>query len=1063
MGLALAAAALAGGCSDDDGDGGITIGSDLVLRVDPTRITFGAVVVGGHAERTVTLQHAGTTGVLSLRKVELVTGSGEITSTVPGKTRLEPGESTTMVVSYDPTDGVPDSGKVVIDTNVPTQDGGALTVEIPIETVTSAGLLNALPNPVDFGEVPAGEAKARTVTLLNVGANTITIDAIEVLGGPDGDFSLTFLPTLPTDISPDGTLTVEVTYAPTRANTDQGKLDVHFTVEGQAREIDPQVLLLGREVGPRLVAFPNPVDFGPRPLDLTAKQTLTLANQGSRDLVITGIALAEGSSDTIVVNGVPAGETTLIPGGVLPLEIAFTPTTNMVQTTGSIATLVVTSNDGANDGKTDIRIFGRGQVPVLQVNPPDVLEFGFVAQSHTRRRALALFNAGTSPLTISSIRVSESNGGEFALVTDESFAPTMPTPAPAVLAPAAYKEVNLEFTNDGADSGTAWGKVVIDSNDGQRPAWEVSLKAQRTGAPTCEMAIVGLPLDFGTVPRGFQRTRQVQLVNVGSGDCSFHSAFVNDCSGFFGFFGGFCEDPNNTFQLDGTSQVYDVSHSIIAAQGGLKAGQSHPLDITFTPPPTAPLFGDEMTDYAGFVGVRIIDPYSGTADRVIYPKPLGGTTSSWTPNLHAKSGLAQLAVLPGEVDFGLTTIGCHSQTIEVTAYNVGNAPLDLTDIKLENCSPEFRIKESPGLPSTLDVNASEMVKVVYVPQDRNADECGLGFYVADEQTPTIVVPLRGEGTFETDHTDTYVQTTGQDVDVLFVVDDSGSMSDEQSNLANNFQSFISGAATWNNDYHIAVVSTDMEGRSGNFFFKQGNQRVVTSANVNQFKDNVKVGDWGSGFEKGLAAAQAALSLPNIADSGVACTQSSQCTQPETCVDGYCGGPNRGFLREDAALEIVFVSDEEDQSPGTVAFYVNFLKQIKGFYNTNMMHAHAIVGDTPNGCSSSHGGASPGFRYLDVAQQTGGAQASICDPSFATALSSIGDIAFGLRTQFFLSRIPDPSTITVTVAGAGCTSASQANWFYDQGGNSVVFKESGACMPQAGQQVQIHYETICFLE
>jgi len=1057
----LSAVAIAG-CGDDGGDGGITIGSDLVLRVDPTRITFGAVVVGGHVERTVTLEHAGTTGVLSLRKVTLVATSGEITASQPGSKRLEPGQSTTMVVSYDPTDGVPDSGKIIIDTNVPTQDGGALTVEIPIETVTSAGLLNALPNPVDFGEVPGGEAKARTVTLLNVGANTITIDQIRVQGGADGDFSISFLPTLPTELAPDGTVTLEVTYAPTRTNTDQGKLDVFFTVEGQAREIDPPVLLLGREVGPRLVAFPSPLDFGPRPLDQTVKQTLTLANQGSRDLVITDIALAEGSSDTIVVNGIPTEDTTIVPGGVLPLEVAFTPTSNMVQTTGTIATLVVTSNDGTGDGQSDIRIFGRGQVPVLQVNPPDVLEFGFVAQNNNRRRALALFNAGTSPLTISSIVVTEPNGGEFTLVTDTSFSPTMSPPSSAVLQPASYKEVFLEIENQGADSGIAWGKVVITSNDGQRPAWEISLKAQRTGAPTCEMGIIGLPLDFGTVPRGFQRTRQVQLVNTGSGDCSFHSAFVNDCSGFFGFFGGSCEDPNNTFQLDGTSQVYDVTHAIIAAQGGLRAGQSYALNVTFTPPQTAPLFGDEMTDYAAFLGVRIIDPYSGNNTRVIYPRPLGGAVS-WTPNLHAKSGLAQLAVLPGEVDFGLTTIGCHSQTIEVTAYNVGNAPLDLTDIKLENCSPEFRIKASPGLPSTLDVNGSEVVKVVYIPQDRNQDECGLGFYVADEQTPTIVVPLRGEGTFETEHTDTYVQTTGQDVDVLFVVDDSGSMSDEQNNLANNFQSFISGAATWNNDYHIAVVTTDMEGRSGNFFFKQGNKRVVTRANIGHFQGNVKVGDMGSGFEKGLAAAQAALSLPNIADSGIACTQSSQCSQPETCVDGFCGGPNRGFLRKDAALEIVFVSDEEDQSPADIAFYVNFFRQIKGFYNTNMMHAHAIVGDEPNGCSSSSGGASAGFRYNDVSRQTGGAQASICSPSFASGLASIGDIAFGLRTQFFLSRLPDPSTITVTVAGAGCVSASGASWFYDAPGNSVVFKESGGCMPQAGQQVQIHYETLCFLE
>ena len=43
----------------------------------------------------------------------------------------------------------------------------------------------------------------------------------------------------------------------------------------------------------------------------------------------------------------------------------------------------------------------------------------------------------------------------------------------------------------------------------------------------------------------------------------------------------------------------------------------------------------------------------------------------------------------------------------------------------------------------------------------------------------------------------------------------------------------------------------------------------------------------------------------------------------------CGGYNMGFLRKDATLEIVFVSDEEDQSPADLSFYINFFKNIKG--------------------------------------------------------------------------------------------------------------------------------------
>ena len=45
-------------------------------------------------------------------------------------------------------------------------------------------------------------------------------------------------------------------------------------------------------------------------------------------------------------------------------------------------------------------------------------------------------------------------------------------------------------------------------------------------------------------------------------------------------------------------------------------------------------------------------------------------------------------------------------------------------------------------------------------------------------------------------------------DILFVVDNSGSMADEQENLAQNFQAFIDGLNAGTGDYQLAVVSTD---------------------------------------------------------------------------------------------------------------------------------------------------------------------------------------------------------------------------------------------------------------
>ncbi len=1061
--LAILSAASLFACSDEGDGNGFQTGDDLVLAIDPTQVVFSSVNVGESVERVVRLRHGGLRGTLRLRNLRFETASADLTVTEPEVTNLEPGEETTLKVIYSPQDATPDSGEILIDTNVPDPAGGALVARIPVLSTAQGGVIRATPSLVDFGAVEGGQLASRSVGLINVGQETVTLTGIDLSTNASADFSIASTPELPAELAPNDSVQVTLSYVPVGGGSDEGNLEVRFELNGEARELSPPVAVLGREVGPRVDAFPNPVDFGLKATGQTYTVPLTLSNQGERDLVIDDIAFVAGASDTLAVTGFAGPGTVVSPGAIVPLSVSFTPTTDMEQTTGPIGRLRVTSNDPVDDGLFDILVFGRAEVPILQVNPPDLLDFGFVPQNLDRERPLVLFNAGNAPLEVSAITIPEDSAGEFEVVLDPSWGPTTGTPTSGVIPPFSSREVEVRFTNRGDPSGTAWGRLVIASNDGVTPSWEVSLKAQRAGSPVCEIALVPTQRDFGIVARGSRRTMNFNIVNVGSGDCSFHSAFVNDCPSFFGFFQGSCDDPSTTVFGSGTSRYYSVTRTPLAIQGGLRAGQSYPLEVTFTPPDSAPLIGDELASYAGLLAVRVVDPNSGSNDPVVFPKPVVGGLSQFPPNLAARSGIAQLAVLPGQVDFGLTTIGCHSRTVEVTAYNVGSAPLDITDIKLEGCSVEFRVKSSPGLPLTLAANGSTVVEVVYVPQDLGADSCGLGFYTNGELGATAVVPLLGEGTFDTEHTDTFIQTTGQDVDVLFVVDNSGSMSSNQTNLSNNFQSFVNAASLWNNAYHIGITTTDMENEAGRLVSAQGHARFVTPSNWQQLQQNFRVGTNGSADEKGLAAAQSALSLPLTADSATACTADNQCQASERCVDGFCGGRNRAFLREDAALEIVIVSDEEDSSPGDLNFYINFFRSIKGIYNSDMMHVHAIVGDVPGGCQTDAGSAVAGRRYVDVATATGGQVISICDANFSAGLASIGAIAFGLRRQFFLARTPEPATIAVTVAGTSCPASAGANWSYDPSSNAVIFQEGGACMPQAGQEVVINYQTLCFLE
>ena len=107
------------------------------------------------------------------------------------------------------------------------------------------------------------------------------------------------------------------------------------------------------------------------------------------------------------------------------------------------------------------------------------------------------------------------------------------------------------------------------------------------------------------------------------------------------------------------------------------------------------------------------------------------------------------------------------------------------------------------------------------------------------------------------------------------------------------------------------------------------------------------------------------------------------------------------------------------------------------------------------CEGPGGDATRGERYVEVARRTNGGIYSICESDFGTPLRMIGNQAFGLPVQFFLSRPALESSITVKVDG----SPRSSGWSYDYDSNSIIFDMSQ--VPQPGQRIEVNYEAQCF--
>ncbi len=261
--------------------------------------------------------------------------------------------------------------------------------------------------------------------------------------------------------------------------------------------------------------------------------------------------------------------------------------------------------------------------------------------------------------------------------------------------------------------------------------------------------------------------------------------------------------------------------------------------------------------------------------------------------------------------------------------------------------------------------------------------------------------------------DTYAQQGASAIDVLWVIDNSGSMAPRQENLAKNFQSFIDVFTRTGIDYRLAITTTDIFKEKGAFV---GNPAVITPKTPQvaaTFATSAHVGVLGSPYEAGLEAAQMALARQAAAnqpklDQVAQC--SAACRNEPTCINQCKVAIPIDFLRPDAFLYFIFVSDEDDESSQDVRYYWRSYEDAKGVGNDGTVTTAAIIGDVPtNGC-----GAGPGTRYQALSDLTGGTVGSVCDASFADSLKKLATNAVGLHRRFGLAVKPNLSTIQVDV-------------------------------------------------
>jgi hypothetical protein len=246
----------------------------------------------------------------------------------------------------------------------------------------------------------------------------------------------------------------------------------------------------------------------------------------------------------------------------------------------------------------------------------------------------------------------------------------------------------------------------------------------------------------------------------------------------------------------------------------------------------------------------------------------------------------------------------------------------------------------------------------------------------------------------------------QKVDLLFVIDNSGSMEDEQASLVASFEGFVAGiqaALGSANSYHVGVVTTDAYSNNAPGCTELGALVTRTGGDASSGMDCQPFSS-GARYldetEPDLAGKFSCIAQVGISGSGdeIQAQAGYHAISPAMNAAGAC---NEGFIRDDALLVVVIITDENDApdcvpllgclggSEGDPPDWFQKFSQYKSGIQENIVML-ALVGDADNPC-----GADNCTRLIALTNWFfNGSVGDICAPSYESffndAISVISD-------------------------------------------------------------------------
>lgn len=390
-----------------------------------------------------------------------------------------------------------------------------------------------------------------------------------------------------------------------------------------------------------------------------------------------------------------------------------------------------------------------------------------------------------------------------------------------------------------------------------------------------------------------------------------------------------------------------------------------------------------------------------------------------------------IEVTPSSLDFGSYPRDCQSEPQVITIANVGDEPLLVESLELVGSNTA--VFDVFGIARDLDPGESYEVDIRFMPSAWTEFNVDLRVVSNDPDEGQLDVPLAGVGAEDARFEERFQQTVPSTVDVLWIIDNSGSMSDNVDALATHMPTFLDSFMDLGMDWQMAVVTTDMAdpNHQGKFQGIGVISPSTTSDPVAAFAAASAVGDGGSADEKGKDAAYAAMTAPLVSST------------------------NAGLVRSTGTFAMIIISDEPDSSSMSTSNFVRWLDAYKGDPARTSFSAMA-GSDLPAGMPFS--GDEP---YIDETDLTEGFYSNLADMNFNEVLTYLSFTAAGMYTRWPLAHVPSsPGGMLVTVGGDVQPYNITNGFTYDSRNNAVLFHGTGVPQPREEVVISYPYATAC---